>query len=514
MKTKTVDSQFLYKSFFDNTLDGLAYCQMLFDNKGNPVDFLYLKVNKNFEKITGLKKVEGKKVTEILPGIRESNPELLQIYGRVSLGGKKEKFETQIESISKWFFISVYSPKKKFFMAVFKDITDQKQIEKNLENANIAARNVLEDLQIEKESLAHAKAKDEAILESLGEGLVAVDNDKKIMVINKTAMSMLGWEMTDLIGKVITDLPLVDEMNNLIPLSERPTTIALNTGKITKVTYFFVRKNKTKFPMAITATPIKLKGKTLGLIEIMRDVTVERGIDKAKSEFVSLASHQLRTPLTTISWYTEMILNGDVGLVTPDQKKYLEEIYQGNQRMIELVNTLLDVSRIELGTFKIEPKETDIVALAESVLDEQKQKIETKKLILVKKFDKKVTLFQTDPKLLRMVLQNILSNSIEYTATSGRIDFFISLDDKKNLLIKVSDTGYGIPKNQQNQIFTKLFRADNVRDKETNGTGLGLYIVKSIIENSGGKIWFDSEENRGTTFYVTFPFKLSSKDKF
>jgi PAS domain S-box-containing protein len=320
-------AQHLYKSFFDNTLDGLAYCQMLFDNQGDPVDFVYLKVNKNFKKLTGLKKIEGKKASELSFKIDKSNIEILKIFSKVSLTGKTEEFETYLESSSKWFFVSVYSQKKNFFMTAFQDITKRKQVEKNLENSNIAARNVLEDLQVEKESLAHAKAKDEAILESLGEGLVAVDNDKKIIVINKVALSMLGWEMKDLIGKVITDLPLFDEMNNPVPLEKRPTTIALNTGKITKVTYFFVRQNKTKFPMAITATPIKLKGKTLGLIEILRDVTLEREIDKAKSEFVSLASHQLRTPLTTISWYTEMLL-GDAGSFALGQKKYLEEIYQ------------------------------------------------------------------------------------------------------------------------------------------------------------------------------------------
>jgi two-component system sensor histidine kinase VicK len=504
---KSLSLKFLYKLFFDNTLDGLAYCQMIFDAEKRPVDFVCLAINKNFRQLTGLSGIVGKRITKVIPEISLSNPEIFECFGRVSVNGKPEKFEVYIKPLDKWFFVSVYSPKKQFFIAVFQNITDRKEIEINLENAKIAAHNVLEDLQVEKESLARAKAKDEAILESLGEGLIAVDNDKKIMVINKVALSMLGWEMSDLIGKVITDLPLVDDTDNPVSLNKRPTTVALNTGKITKVTYFFVRKNKTKFPIAITATPIKLKGKTLGLIEILRDVTVEREIDKAKSEFVSLASHQLRTPLTTVSWYTEMILNGDVGVVTPSQKKYLEEIYQGNQRMIELVNTLLDVSRIELGTFKIDPKSTDIIALAESVLFEQKQKIETKKLILVKKFDKKITLFQTDPKLLRMVFQNILNNAIEYTGEGGKIEFSISFDDKKALFIKISDTGYGIPKNQQNQIFTKLFRADNVRDKGINGTGLGLYIVKSVVESSGGKIWFSSEENKGTTFYIIIPFK-------
>ncbi|MCX6718937.1 MAG: HAMP domain-containing sensor histidine kinase [Candidatus Taylorbacteria bacterium] len=257
-------------------------------------------------------------------------------------------------------------------------------------------------------------------------------------------------------------------------------------------------------------SPIILDNKIIGAVEVFRNITKEKEIDKAKTEFVSLASHQLRTPLTTVSWYAEMILKGDVGKVVPEQKKYLEEIYHGNQRMIELVNTLLDVSRLELGTFKIESKPTDIVSLALDVLFEQKPRIEEKRLVITEDFSKYIPMYHTDPKLLRMVFQNLLANAVEHTPLGGKIEFSIttspdSLLDKKGVVIKISDTGYGIPKGQHNQIFTKLFRADNVKDKDTDGTGLGLYIVKSIVENFGGKIQFDSEGNKGSTFYVMLP---------
>jgi signal transduction histidine kinase len=184
--------------------------------------------------------------------------------------------------------------------------------------------------------------------------------------------------------------------------------------------------------------------------------------------------------------------------------------------MVELVNTLLNVSRLELGTFKVEPKQTDVIALAQDTIKEQKLEIEQKKLVVTDNFGKDVPTLLTDPKLLYMVFQNLLSNAVDYTPDGGKIEFVISFDsNKKTIMIKMSDTGYGIPKNQQDQIFKKLFRADNIREKKTNGTGLGLYIVKSIVENSGGKIWFESPgkaalggespENPGTTFYVTLP---------
>jgi len=127
---------------------------------------------------------------------------------------------------------------------------------------------------------------------------------------------------------------------------------------------------------------------------------------------------------------------------------------------------------------------------------------------VIENFNGSIPKFQTDPKFLRMIFQNLLSNAVAYTPQGGRVELSISLDNKKTLLIKFSDTGYGIPRSQQSQIFTKLFRADNVRDKATSGTGLGLYIAKLAVENFGGNIWFESKENKGTTFFVTLPFVI------
>jgi PAS domain S-box-containing protein len=362
--------------------------------------------------------------------------------------------------------------------------------------------------------IEESRVKNEAILESVGDGLIAVDNERKIIVINKVAIDMLGWGDKDLIGKEAGHLSLEDENGNLIPLDKRPTIISLATGRVTKGTYFFTRKDKTRFPMAITATPIKLNGKIIGLIKIIRDITYEKEVDKIKTEFVSIASHQLRGPLSSTKLYIEMLLNGDAGEVIPKQKKYLEEIYRGNQWMIEIVNTLLDVSRIELGMFKIDPKPTDIIALAGKAVKEQEFKIKDKKLILVENFGENVPNLSTDPRLLHMVFQNLLSNAIEYTPAGGRIEFSISFEGKDIIFIKFSDNGYGIPREQQHQIFTKLFRADNVKYKGIDGTGLGLYIVKSIIENFGGKVWFESEEDKGTTFFITLPWsKVKEESK-
>ena len=359
--------------------------------------------------------------------------------------------------------------------------------------------------------LEMARAKEEAVLLSIGDGLIVTDEKGGIILINKTAEKLFGVKSKEVLGKLFSEVViLVDEKGVSIPPEKHPIRMALGAGATTVAgsIYYYSRKDKTKFPMAITATPVILGGKVIGTIKVFRDITYEREIDKAKTEFVSLASHQLRTPLSTVNWYAEMLLEGDVGELNEKQKKYLGEAYRSNQRMVELVNALLDVSSLELGTFMIEPEPTDIIKLAQSVIDEQKPQIDTKKIIFSFSSGKNISLMQADPKHLRIIVQNILSNAIKYTPPGGKIRLSISLMNKNNILLKIYDTGYGIPKNQQDKIFTKLFRADNVRDKNTDGTGLGLYIVKSIVENSGGKVWFKSGggRNKCTTFYVELPF--------
>jgi PAS domain S-box-containing protein len=339
---------------------------------------------------------------------------------------------------------------------------------------------------------------------------------------------MLGWKAQEIIGKSMVEVVPREDVNGVeVLFKERILTQVLSGKKfVANLTnpFYYIRKDKTRFPVSSIVAPVVLASKIVGAVEVFRDITKEKEIDKAKTEFVSLASHQLRTPLSTVSWYSEMLLAGDVGEMTPEQKKYLEEIYHGNQRMVDLVNTLLDVSRIELGTFIMESKPIDIVKLAQGVIEEHKLQIREKRIRFSNSFGKNIQNIQADPKILRMVVQNLLSNAIKYTPEGGKVEVSISLKrgNLKNVesgfknrktaggdtvLLKIIDTGYGIPIDQQNKIFTKLFRADNVIGKDTEGTGLGLYIAKSIVEQSGGKIWFESDENKGTTFYVQLPIQ-------
>ncbi len=276
------------------------------------------------------------------------------------------------------------------------------------------------------------------------------------------------------------------------------------------------RRNGSLYTALGRVTPIVKEGRVVAYVATEEDISRLKEIDKAKTEFVSLASHQLRTPLSAINWYAEMLLAGDAGKLNDEQKKYLKEVYAGNQRMVDLVNALLNVSRLDLGTFMIEPEAVSVAEIAESVLKELGPLISQKNITVTKEFEPNLPSFLADAKLLRMVIQNLLSNAVKYSSDKGSVATEVRVVKKNGIFgnkkvgvdslgISVRDKGMGVPLRQQDKIFSKLFRADNAMETETEGTGLGLYIVKSIIDQSGGEIWFVSKQDEGTEFYVVFP---------
>lgn len=406
-----------------------------------------------------------------------------------------------------------------------------KVLRRKMERAEEDVASGLKNLQIEKKRLEVDMARDEAILQNIGDGLIVTDKNRKIILVNKAFENLTGFLGQEVVGKSFStfmqgeiegeSVATVSSLENILGRILKGENVR-SDGRLPNVHAFgaspctyLVRKNQARLAVSGILAPIVIGKTIIGAVEIFRDITKEKEIDKQKTEFVSLVSHQLRTPLTSISWNAEMILHGETGKITPDQKRYLEEIYRGNGRMIELVDSLLDVSRIELGTLSANPEQIDPLVLAGDVLSEQNAMIREKNLHVRTQFDADVPIFSLDPKFFRMVIQNIFANAVKYTPAGGAIAFSVSLESSTSVMICVQDTGYGIPREQQGRIFTKFFRADNVKDNETEGTGLGLYIAKSVVENSGGKIWFSSpaksplggetSENPGSIFCVVLP---------
>jgi signal transduction histidine kinase len=256
---------------------------------------------------------------------------------------------------------------------------------------------------------------------------------------------------------------------------------------------------------------------SLGLLIILTVLSIARvvqEVDASKNEFVALVSHQLRTPLTVIRLSMNILQKAEFPGFQSEEKRALATISSELPKMASLIDTILDVSRINMGSLAVNPENIDVIAVAKAAVVESALPARERGLHVFESYEPASLVVPMDAILLPVIFQNLISNAVKYTPVNGEVSVAVTVKGSK-INIQVSDSGCGIPKDQQRYIFNKIFfRADNVRGNEsgTGGTGLGLYIVKSIVAASGGKIWFQSEEGKGTSFFVTFPLTGMKKN--
>ncbi len=385
-----------------------------------------------------------------------------------------------------------------------KVVTIKRQNE-TLDAGKRALVNALKDVEAEAEN---TKKFQEAV-EAAAEHVILTDPDGTILYANKAAESITGYSRAEMLGK----RPSLWGKQMSTEFYKKLWKTVKEDKQMFHAEIMNRRKGGPEYFADLLITPIlDEKGAVKFFVGVERDITKEKAIDRAKTEFVSLASHQLRTPLSTMNWYNEMLMSGDLGALTAKQKDYLAEIYHGSKRMGELVDALLSVSRIELGTFALEAQEIDLCDVGKDVLRDLDQEIRAKKLSISCPGIETPLRFSLDPRLARIILQNLLSNAVKYTPQGGKVSLEMKVENE-TLMVTVSDTGIGIPKEQQGRMYEKFFRADNVRTTDTTGTGLGLYIVKSLLATAGGTIRFESEEGKGSVFTVTVPKKQPGNAK-
>jgi len=380
---------------------------------------------------------------------------------------------------------------------ITRDVGNIKRVQEVLQSRTTELEDAQKKIEAE---IANVKKFQKAV-DASTEAVSITTPDGNIVYVNPAWVRLNGFTDTESIGRNSRLL----KSEKTAPEIFHAMWEKINAGiSFSSEEIFNKRKDGTQYQAGLSIFPIREGAQILFFVSICQDITQRKEIDRAKTEFVSLASHQLRTPLSAIRWYSEMLMSKYVGELNDKQRQYINEIYQGNLRMVDLVDALLNVSRIDLGTFAIEPEPVNLVSICESVLSELTPGINNKKQNVDRIYANAPQTYNADPKLIRIVFQNFLSNSVKYTPEAGHILVEIS-EKEQNLYIRVTDDGYGIPKSQQSKMFEKLFRADNVRQKDTEGTGLGMYIVKAIVDSSGGRLWFESEENHGTTFHVLLP---------
>src|SRR5260221_1591271 len=234
--------------------------------------------------------------------------------------------------------------------------------------------------------------------------------------------------------------------------------------------------------------------KPLRMVGTVHDVTREKELDQVKTQFLSMASHQMRGPLTTINWHAEMLLQSQSEGLSDTQKKYIQELYNASKRTVRLTNDILTVSELELGKMPFKPEKLSLPKIAKRVLEDYDHKIAEQKINFKEVYSGDLPEIETDLFLLKTIFHELISNAISYTPSEGTITMTISVDPVRpnTFLIAIADTGYGIPKDEKEKIFTKMYRATNAKTKVMGGTGLGLYIIKLILQLNEGEIWFTS----------------------
>jgi len=230
----------------------------------------------------------------------------------------------------------------------------------------------------------------------------------------------------------------------------------------------------------------------------------ESDVEEIKSEFIAVASHKMRTPMSAIKWYAESLLNGDCGSLRKEQGNFVRQIYLSNRRLINLLDDLLRVAKVEEGKIKLKKETVNLGRLVKDALNKSRDEIRRKKISI--HYDGRKINVRADADKLKQILFDLLDNAIKYNSIGGKVGIDVG-KDKNYIICAISDTGVGIPKSQQIRIFTKFFRADDIVTMHTEGNGLSLYLAKAYIESHGGKIWVKSKQGKGSTFYFTLPVK-------
>jgi len=350
-----------------------------------------------------------------------------------------------------------------------------------------------------KKQLDLERSKIESIIKSIPDGVIASSKDGNIFLNNILAEKLLGSKKDGLLGKFLKNIfESKFEQDTLLPIEH-----SIKGRIISKD--FVIKQDKKVLHINNTSSPIRLNGSIIGTVDILRDISVQKQTEIAQKEFVSLASHQLRTPITSIAWNVEELMF-DPNL-SVHNKKIVKDIHLEVKRMDQIIRYMLNLSRIDLGKLKFVKEQIDYNIYINNIIKSFKNTLSKKKITLEKTINisREVT---NDITQLDIVIGNILSNAVKYSNMNGKISIIIEDYSNSKYRISIKDNGIGIPKEQQVYIFGRLFRADNAKKVDTDGNGLGLYIVKKIVEAMNGDVWFISKKDEGTEFIIELPYKI------
>lgn len=334
-----------------------------------------------------------------------------------------------------------------------------------------------------------------AILSSMDEGVIVSDSSGRVLLSNPAAERFCNCRSEEIVGR---------DASEILPLSSQAVAQILQAkrnGQVPKE----LRVSIADKIFLVDVSPITdQRGHLLGTVRTMKDITELARIDEMKTEFVSIVSHEFRTPLTSIKGYVDLILEGDTGEINETQREFLGIAQVETNRLAALVTDLLDVSRIEAGRIELRMEPLSIGEIINAVITSLQPQATEKAVEVTVHLSEESFQVKGERDRVNRIFLNLLSNAIKYNRQGGQIDVVVSRDNGM-VQIDVADTGIGIPSVDIPMLFTKFYKAGTAAAVSTGGTGLGLFIAKSLVELHGGRIWVKSEEEKGSTFSFTLP---------
>ncbi|NLG07328.1 PAS domain-containing protein [Candidatus Peribacteria bacterium] len=361
-------------------------------------------------------------------------------------------------------------------------------------------------------------AKDRAILQSLTLGICVVDIAGTVRQLNDAAQQLLQAGAGTFIGKPATHVLMLSQNDQPITPKEHPVRICLRKRMPVHTdpgTHMAIqRQDGAYIPVKLSAVPFRKGHKILGAIVLFQDMTAERELDDMKTDFISLASHHLRTPLSALEWYLELLATEENHDLTVAQKSFLSESRRAAKKMTTVLDELMDADRFSQGGIVPVTQDVSTHALIAEVVNGVQKTADKANVRIEMHMCKKPIVVSTDPLLFGIILQNLISNAVHYAAGRKGARIHISCHGTaRQSKIIVEDNGIGIPFAERGRIFEKLYRAKNAREHKVNGAGLGLYMSKKIADKIGAEIAFSSQEGKGTIFTVSIPRKSATARK-
>ncbi len=366
------------------------------------------------------------------------------------------------------------------------------------------------------EKLEIEQLKSEILLKSIGDGVLVTDLSGEIQLFNPPAAAITGWDENEATGIDYTQvMPLEDEEGNELKGGEDPFHQVITTKQsVRRKDIVLLNRQQKKLHLSLTVAPIFASADTVtGTIAVFSDISQEKRAEREQNEFISTASHEMRTPVAAIEGFLSLAMNPQVSTVDENAKKYIQKAHESTQHLGKLFKDLLSITKLEDNKLSSQPEPFELGKVVKTAIDELQFKAEQKNLKLKLKSHSGIATGQNgimplfyvnaDPERIREVFINLVDNAIKFTP-EGEVNISINGDDKE-VTIGIHDQGIGIPEDEVDHLFQKFYRVDNTETREIGGTGLGLYLSRTIIEMYNGKIWVESEEGKGSSFYFSLP---------